>query len=143
MRHLHSGVLGDDTGLIDISIPGSASRVEGIIISESRNLIDALDKLKSETLRCMPSNVAVHEPCTWVIGLERDDEVSRRWKHGSVSTRRIVGSQSDSGRIVGSRALSNDEEIVTVEMNWVRNCLCGLDDEVNPFICGRKLNNVG
>lgn len=66
----------------------------------------------------MPSDVAVHEPRTRVVGIEHNDGVSRRWKHGYVAARRVGEVGGRGIGIEGSGALGEDVEIVAMEMDW-------------------------
>jgi hypothetical protein len=40
----------------------------------------SLHYLKCKSKRCVVCNVAMHEPCTRVVGLERDDDIAVGWK---------------------------------------------------------------
>lgn len=88
----------------------------------------------------MPADVAVHEPGTRVVGLEGHDEVAGGGKHSSISSGRVGGVEGD-GAGVGAGALSQDEEVVTVKVDGVRDGQSGLDDEVDPLVCLGELDN--
>ena len=66
----------------------------------------------------MERDMAMHEPGTWVIGFESDDEVAAGRKHGDVSSGWIVPLES---RWIGEVAFPGAEEveIVAVEVDWV------------------------
>ena len=71
----------------------------------------------------MPDDVAMHEPCTWVVGLETDDGVtwctggtsSRASQHGGVTSGWVVEVQG-AGEVgsPGDGALAEDRHVVTV-----------------------------
>jgi hypothetical protein len=63
----------------------------------------------------VPSNMAMHEPDTWVVGLEGENDETSSGQQGSVSPGRIGHVQYDRA-IIASGAFSQDEEIVTWEM---------------------------
>ena len=48
--------------LLDIGIPSSASAVQRITIDQSRDFSLTLEELESEAFRCVPCDVAMHEP---------------------------------------------------------------------------------
>jgi len=78
------------------------------------------------------------QPCSRVIGLERDNQVPslaglriERHERG-VTARRIVELESYI-ITVGASTLCKDQGVVTVEMNWVRQRCGRLDDDVHPL----------
>jgi hypothetical protein len=74
------------------------------------------DKERGKSLhRCMPSDMAMHQPDTWIVSLESKDNVTGGWKERSISSRRVGQVQYD-GAIITSETLSQDVEIVTCYM---------------------------
>lgn len=69
----------------------------------------------------MPRDMAMHEPCTRIIRLERDNEPATCWQHGDVTTRWVCVLESggiDDAR-EGASAGAKEVEIVTVEVDGV------------------------
>ena len=62
----------------------------------------------------MPTDVAMHEPSTRVVGLESNDQVSRRRQHDDISSGWVGQGECDGGSGVCARALSQDIEIMAV-----------------------------
>lgn len=139
---LHSGILTLDSAQLSIGLPCGTGAVEGIVVHESWDLGHTLDQLEGKSLRCVPTDVAVHQPSSWVVGLESNDQVTGSWKHGDITSWRVGGGESSGGR-VSSGILCEDIEVVTVEMDWMWDGLGSLDDEVDPFIGSVELNDVG
>jgi len=61
------------------------------------DVVWSLDPLEGKTSVNVPDDVAMHEPCTWIVGLEANDSVAgwAAWtggtsKHGSVTTRWVI-----------------------------------------------------
>lgn len=77
--------------------------------------------------------MAVHQPDTWVVGVESDNEVSGTGQHGDVAAGCVDGLQRDGG-VVGARGLGEDPEVVAVEVDGVGEADGVLDDEVHPDI---------
>jgi len=89
----------------------------------------------------VPTDVAMHEPDTWVVSLESQDDETCSWQKSSITTSRVVEVERWIGSgIRGTSSLSQDEEIVTVQMERVRQWNGRFDDNVNPLLWLRKLN---
>lgn len=90
-------------------------------------------------LRCMPSNMAMHKPNTRIIRLKSQDNPTSSRHKSSVTTRGI--SQSQGNRwVISSKSLSQDEEIVTVQMEGMWQWDWRLDNNVDPLLWLRKLD---
>jgi len=104
------------------------------------DLILALDELDGKTTVRVPSDMAMHQPSTWVVGLEADDSVTRvTWKatsqkHGSITTR-WVDKVEKTGVTGGEDAgtLAEKREIVAVQMDGMADWQGVLDDKVDPL----------
>ena len=85
-----------------------------------------------------PANVAVHEPNTWVGGVEGDNEETRRvgrgvgWHNGNITARWVVKLERGGVR-VSTKALREDQEVVTVKMDRMGKWDHALDDHVHPL----------
>jgi hypothetical protein len=90
-------------------------------VHRARNLALALDKLHRQTLRCVPCDVAMRDPGPRVVGLEGHGEVAVSWKRRDVSARWVDEVDGCGGSVEYSCALSDDEHVVAVEMDWVGN----------------------
>lgn len=114
-------------GILD---PFSHSRVFCLVavlghVGLGIDLVWALDELHGQTTLNVPHNVAVHEPGTWVVGLEADDGVTQRRaraatsEHDCVTTGRV---DEVEGADVGecAEAFAEDGHVVTVQMHGVR-----------------------
>lgn len=49
-----------------------------------------LHYLHAQSLRNMLSNVAMHQPCSWVVGFEGNHDVSLLWQDDYVSSWRVL-----------------------------------------------------
>lgn len=105
-----------------------------------------LDELHSQTLRCVPSDVAVDEPCTGVVKLEGDGEVAVARESSDVTARRV--DQVEFGGVAGPHAgvLAEDEEVVAVQVDGVEDTKAGVilndkDDELGGGDIGSALHN--
>lgn len=105
-----------------------------------------LHKLHGQTLRCVPSDVAVDEPCTGVVQLEGDGEVAVTREGSDVTTRRVDHVQG--GDVAGPHAgvLAEDEEVVAVQVDGVVDAEAGVvlndeDDELGRGDIGRALHD--
>jgi hypothetical protein len=83
----------------------------------------ALEELDAKTHTDMESNVAVHEPGTWVVGWVGDDKPSATWELSNVAARwvretKLVEVGGDAER-TGSG--TENMAIVAVEMDRVGN----------------------
>lgn len=87
--------------------------------------------------------MAVHEPGTRVVGLESEHQVSTTRKHGHITTRGVGRVEGRGGVGISTGSLGEDEEVVAVEMDWVRNGVGGLDDEVGPLVGSGELDDTG
>jgi hypothetical protein len=112
------------------------------------DLIRSFNELHCKTTLDVPDDMTVHEPCTWVVGLEADHGVSERCtlaatlKHDGVTAQRVVEVQSGGVR-EGAKPGTEDGHVMTVKMHGVRwEELVG-DDEVDPFILLSQHSSVG
>lgn len=87
----------------------------------------------------MPSDMTMHEPDTGVICLKSQHNVSSSGHKRRITTGRVVQQQRGAW-IISSTSLSQDEEIVTVQMERVGQWNWRLDDNVNPLfgLCERN-----
>jgi hypothetical protein len=81
--------------------------------------------------------MAVHEPCTWVVRLERKHKIALRGKRGCVAADRIISLETgDVTRPSSASLLVKDVEVVTMQMDRVwKWWSCGvlLNDPVLPL----------
>ena len=138
-KRLDTRVIGVDAVGRGILLPALASVVELARVGDSvLDTLKVLDDLERKAHGCMPANVAMHEPDTWVVGLESEDQVAAsavdwvEWHERNVTARWVVGVE-DNRAVVGSLALSQDEEVVTVKMDRVRQWDWRLNDDIDPF----------
>ena len=82
----------------------------------------------------MPADVAVHEPGTRVVHDESKHEPATFREESSIATARVVEAKSVGGAVEGAGAGAQDPEVVTVEMDRVRQegRASFLDDPVGP-----------
>ena len=84
----------------------------------------------------------MHEPDTWVVGLEADDGVawwgapaSGASEHGGITSSRIVEVEGvDKRWVPGGVALAENRHVVTVQMHGMASEELVLDDEVHPLV---------
>lgn len=80
----------------------------------------------------------MHEPDTWVGGVECNNKVTRgtsgrvSWHDSDITTWRVVKVKRDTW-VVDTSTLCEDQEVVTVKMDWVWQRNLGLNDNVYPF----------
>ena len=82
--------------------------------------------------------MAMHEPCSRIVGGKSDGEPSTSWEHSSVSPGRVVEVQSAGGGISEASGPSTQNvEVVAMKMDWVGNVDGAsdgfLDDPVSPL----------
>lgn len=86
------------------------------------------------------TNVAVHEPDTWVVGLECDDHPPSSGEGCNVTSggifevqlRHISGGEDLLN--VGSVCLAKNGEFMSVKMDWMRNTSQVLDHPIVPLL---------
>lgn len=91
------------------------------------DLIGPLDPLHGKTAIHVPDNMAVHEPGTWIVGLEANDGVAGRaagalgaHKHCGVSAVWVVEVESrDERGVPGGGSLTQNAHVVAVKMHGV------------------------
>jgi len=115
-----------------------------VVVLAGTNLGWSLKVLKSHTTVSMPDNMAMHEPGTWVIGLESNDRpagahccwVASTEKKGSVSSD-WVGEVELSNHVgcEHTTTLAEESEIVAVKVHRVRGDEVVLDHKVGPRVC--------
>ena len=82
------------------------------------NLRRALKKLYTKTGRHVEGDMAVHQPCSWVVRLEGKDEVTSGREIGCVSTNGIIGLEPGNVTIPnGILLLVQNVEVVPVKMD--------------------------
>lgn len=82
------------------------------------NLRLALKKLYTKTGRHVEGDMAVHQPCSWVVRLEGKDEVTSGREIGCVSTDGIIGLEPGNVTIPnGILLLVQNVEVVPVKMD--------------------------
>lgn len=122
-----------------IFIPGSTVLLERRSINHRLELGHALHELHRETLGLVPANMAMQQPRSRVVSLERDDQIAESGEHGRVTTGWVVGVQSCVRR-VASIALGEDEEVVALSENYVSNgCKMG---SIRARITYMKMNRM-
>jgi len=111
--------------------PGLAAA--SVVIKGTKGADDlgrTLEELHTKTTGNVEWNVAMHEPCTWVVGWESDDGVSTSVHSVGVATRGVVEVESDTRS--GTSTVPNNPEVVTVEMDWVRKRSVVLEKPESP-----------
>lgn len=83
--------------------------------------------------------MAMHEPNTRVVGLKGQDDPTSSGHKSSVTARRITQSQVDTW-VISSKSFCQDEEIVTVQMEGMRQWDWRLNDNIDPLLWLGKLN---
>ena len=71
----------------------------------------------------MPGNVAVKKPQTWVVKGPCDDHMAVRGHGGRITTLRILCLPSVRFPVPLGDAARKHEEVMTVEMHWVRDAV--------------------
>jgi len=69
----------------------------------------------------MPRNMAMHQPRSRIIRLERQSEIASARKHSDVATGRVIKVErlgADSG-IIGRAALRENDKVGTVKVDGV------------------------
>ncbi len=89
--------------------------------------------------RCAPY-VAMHQPGSRVVGLEGKNEVPRCWQHGRVTTRWVIGVERHTTGGEATGALGENGKFESVEVNWMRNWQCRLNNDICPFTPIRELD---
>ena len=118
------------------------------------DIIWTLDPLHGQTAVNVPDNVAMHEPGTWVVGLEADDGVPRgggaggaasaTYEHGGIATGGVDEVEGwGQGCSPSGLALAQDGEVVAVHVHGVGCEELVLDDEVVPFVLLVEDDGVG
>lgn len=93
-----------------------------------------LDNLHAEALGQMPSDVAVHEPDAWVVAEKRQQHETVTRQHTGVTPRRVEEVGDGVGSVVRPTALCQDVEVMTVQVDGVRERLHRLNDDVRPDV---------
>lgn len=114
-----------------VGVPGLAALVE---VAQGANgaddLVWSLEELHTETTGDVEWNVAMHQPCTWVVGWERYDEVSTGWSSMGVASDRVRQVVSDT--LATASTCSNDVEVVAVKMDRMGQRSIVLDEPISP-----------
>lgn len=108
-----------------------------------RNRVLSLDELHAETLGCVPCDMAMEQPRTRVVQLERDSQVAVSRQSGDIATRRVDEVEVCGSETEGADRLSDDEEIVAVHVDWVveTDSSLVLDHVHRPCGCGTVEGN--
>ena len=97
----------------------------------------AFQELDAKTSGNMEGNVAVHEPCTWVVRLESKDQVAIRGKISRIAADGVVGLQSGNVTVPDCVLfLAEDVEVMAVKVDGVRQRWVAailLDDPILPL----------
>lgn len=80
----------------------------------------------------MPSDVAVHDPGTWVVGDESNGSPTVLGKHDNVTTRGVGGGKG--AVVIGTGTCADDPEVVTVKVEGVSLSKVGLDEHGDPDV---------
>ncbi|KAK5807247.1 hypothetical protein VI817_001505 [Penicillium citrinum] len=80
----------------------------------------------------MPSYVTMHKPSPGIVRLKRNTQVSIFGQHRGVS----LQGPAKSGRltIICPTSLGNDDEVMPVQMNWMRHRKGSFNDDICPHI---------
>lgn len=101
-----------------VTIPLITSGLESTCISNGAlDLAPALHELHAQSLRCVEGDVAVHDPHTWVICRECNEEVTVGGEGSGITTQGVLERQAASAAIPSSGTRANNIEIVAVEMD--------------------------
>lgn len=103
-----------------IALPDSALVVQSRdreILGPGNDSIRGFNKLKSEPLGGMPSDVAVHKPGTRVVELECKSKMTTGRKRGDVTTGRVYEVQRRSCVVEEAIALSYYPKVVAMKMD--------------------------
>lgn len=96
-------------------------RIQALHPSNTRqNLILLLEHLQRKPRPCMPRNMAMDQPNSRIIRLEREDEVAVVGQHGNVAAGWVV--EGELGRVGGVEVLTSLRdygEVVAVEVDGV------------------------
>jgi len=148
-NRLQAGALLGPLAGSPVGVPVLAGRGPGVTCNgKVGDGVGRLEELDTQTLGNVPCDVAVHQPRARVIGRESKSQPSERWESGGVTTGGVGEGQVLSERVVPcTEALTEDVEVVTVEMDWVRRwgtltSLDVLDDPVDPFTLKGELDQV-
>lgn len=90
----------------------------------------------------MEADVAVTQPSAWIVSVEGDDNVTGGWQDSSISARRVDQIQGCVCRELGFIG-AEDEEVMSVKMNWVGEGEGLFDHKVDPLVRGRELEDGG
>jgi hypothetical protein len=83
--------------------------------------------------------MAMHEPGSWIVFLERDSQVAIGWERCYVTSRRVDKVEGSGSEREYSCCLADNVEVMAVEMNRVinANTAQALDNISSPFVgCG-------
>lgn len=136
---LDTRVINVNTLLQSPRTPSSADIIDKAGISDGLpDLLLTLNELQCKAHSHVPTNMAVHEPNTRVIGEEGNDEmtalssrtVTRHERY--ITTRRVVKVDRGATAIVAV-SCCEDVEVVTVQMDGVAEWDGRLDDDVDPL----------
>lgn len=64
--------------------------------------------------------MAMHNPVTWIVGGESEQEIAACREHCCITAGGVVEGKSGSAAIPDTGTFAYDIEVVAVEMDWVR-----------------------
>ena len=70
----------------------------------------------------MPCDVAMHEPCSWIVCFERNNNIASRWKKYDITAGRVVGDKGEIIWVVWVIVLGQNGEIMSMKMNRMSLC---------------------
>lgn len=107
------------------------------------DIVGTLNELHGKTTICVPGNVAVHDPGTWVISHEANDGITRAFQHGSVPTDGVVKlKRVDKARRKIANALAQERKVVAVQVERMGREELILDDKVDPRLVIVESHNI-
>lgn len=73
-----------------VRVPSIAVRCDGGQVHSAWDIGDSLEELDAESLGDVPSDMAMEEPCPGIVGVECDDDPTKGWKHGNITSHGVV-----------------------------------------------------
>jgi len=113
--------------------PCLAAVVESAEVAERvDNLRWTFEELDTETARDVEWDVAMHQPGTWVVTWESNDEVSASVHGVGIADDGVIEIVSNS--LTATSTCTNDPEVVAVKMDWMWQGSVILDQPVGPCL---------
>ena len=91
-----------------------------LLLLAQLDLCLVLENLERKPTRCVPRDMAVHEPRSGVVGLERQNQVPLRRQQRDIPTRWVVQRQVQTTDPVRLLRLLENGKVVPVQMDGVR-----------------------